>query len=123
MEDGNVGSISQHAYSTKPAPRQQMPLLSPLLSSAILQISNVLVCMADILQRNNITCVWQPAGDIAEQYPSFISTALMSRKKTLFYSEHSVGNGKLHCSYRNEDIKDFTFLADMSQCCEVVCRH
>jgi len=114
MEDGNVGNISQHAYSAKPAPRQQMPLLSPLPSSAILQISNVLVCVADILQRNSITCAWQPAGDIAEQYPSFISAALMSRKKTLFYFEHSVGTGKSYCSYRNKDIKDFTFLADIS---------
>lgn len=58
MEVGNVGSISQHVYSAKLAPRQQMPLLSLLPLSAILHISNILVSMADILQRNNITCAW-----------------------------------------------------------------
>lgn len=58
MEVGNVGSISQHAYSAKPTPRQQMLLLSLLPLSAILHISNVLVSMADILQRNSITCAW-----------------------------------------------------------------
>lgn len=85
MEVGNVGSISQHTYSVKYAPRQKMRLLSPLLSSAILHISNVFVCVADILQRNNITCAWKPAGDIAKQYPFFIRAVLTSRKRILFY--------------------------------------
>jgi len=57
-EVGDVGNFAQHAYSAKRAPRQQMPLLSLLPLSAILHISNVLVRMADILQRNNITCAW-----------------------------------------------------------------
>lgn len=58
MKVGNVGSISQHAYFAKRALRQQMPLLSLQLLSAILHISNVFVSMADILQRNNISCAW-----------------------------------------------------------------
>lgn len=58
MEVRNVGSISQHAYSAKCAPRQQLPLLSLQPLSAILHVSNVLGSMADILQRNNITCAW-----------------------------------------------------------------
>lgn len=59
MEAGNVGSISQHACSAKCAPRQQIPLLNPLLNplSAISHTGSVPLSMADILQRNNITCV------------------------------------------------------------------